>query len=286
MSIKKNIKVSINKDKINGSVTFDTLDDYRLVDPEYTAAVIILLDSYLQENKNKYFDTNLLIPENIGVISDKLKYSQHLVDKNYLLLKPNKLLSYDEALFILLGLNTEALHEVLPDNFTLFKNKPSRNSIEYSFYITLQNEELGKSMFLRSDGSITSNDLNMLAGYSNFFTKQDDRIDKRNLNKVVLKKLHDILLQKGFISGDYDSIWIWKTNRNRLSYLGKELKKRHIIPKGECHVELSYYIEDPASKEVKKPLSSYSYNEISTKSIKIIDEIIDEVIQQSQSLNK
>jgi len=286
MSIKKNIKVSINKDKINGSVTFDTLDDYRLVNPEYTAAVIILLDSYLQENKNKYFDTNLLIPENIGVISDKLKYSQHLVDKNYLLLKPNKLLSYDEALFILLGLNTEALHEVLPDNFTLFKNKPSRNSIEYSFYITLQNEELGKSMFLRSDGYITSNDLNMLAGYSNFFAKQDDRIDKRNLNKVVLKKLHDVLLQKGFISGDYGSIWIWKTNRNRLSYLGKELKKRHVIPKGECHVELSYYIEDPASKEVKKPLSSYSYNEMSAKSIKIIDEIIDEVIQQSQSLNK
>ena len=187
MSINKDIKISINRERINGFVAFDTLDDYRLVSPEYTAAVIILLDNYLQDNQDRHFDLNLLIPENIVAISDKLKYSQYLVHQNYLLLKPDKLLSYNEALFLLLGLNTEALNQSFLDGFTLFKNTPSKDSFEYSFYLTLQNEELSKSMFLRSDGSITSNDLHILANNSNFFVTQDERINKRRLDKGFSK---------------------------------------------------------------------------------------------------
>jgi hypothetical protein len=279
MSINKNQEIILDRSKIKGSVIFDTLDTHRLVIPEQTVAVILLLRNYFKKNKSGYFDLNLLIPENIGVISNELKYSQYLVNRNYSLLKPYKLISYDEALFLLLGLNTEALHSGLPGNFTLFKNKPPKDSLEYSFYITLQNKELSESMFLRSDGSITSNDLNTLANNNNFFTKLDERINKRNLNKITLEKLHNILTQKGFIAGDYDNIWIWKTYRNRLAYLAKKLKMKHVITKADCHIELSYYIEDSAGPEVKKPLSDHSDKDMSPKSIKIIDEIIDEIIR-------
>jgi hypothetical protein len=250
-----------------------------LVIPEQTAAVILLLRNYFKNNKNINFDLDLLIPENIGVISDRLKYSQHLVNRNYLLLKPNKLLSYDEALFLLLGLNTEALHGTLPDKFTLFKSKPSKNSLEYCFYITLQNEELSKSMFLRPDGSITSNELHIVANNSNFFTSPDERINRRGLNNVALKKLYDILIKKGFITGDYDNIWIWETHRNKLAYLAKQLKIKHIINKGDCHIELSYYIEDPAGPEVTKTLAGHSSTDMSPKSKEIIDEIINDIIR-------
>jgi hypothetical protein len=279
MSINKDIKISINRERINGFVAFDTLDDYRLVSPEYTAAVIILLDNYLQDNQDRHFDLNLLIPENIGAISDKLKYSQYLVHQNYLLLKPDKLLSYNEALFLLLGLNTEALNQSFLDGFTLFKNTPSKDSFEYSFYLTLQNEELSKSMFLRSDGSITSNDLHILANNSNFFVTQDERINKRRLDKGFSKKLHTILSNQNLITGDCSSIWIWVAKRNMLAYLGKELKKRKIITQGHCHVELSYYIQDPAGPEVKKTLSEHSDEDISSKSKDIINKIINDVIQ-------
>jgi len=279
MSIRKNIDITLNLETINGSVVFDTLDEYRLVNPKQTTAVIILLQKYLDKNNIKNFDLNVLIPENIGKISNNLRYSQFLVKDNYLLLGANKLLTYDEALFLLLGLNTRALHENLPKEFTLYKKNPGINSFEYAFCTTLQNKELSKSMFLNPDGSITSNNLNILANNCNFFTKQDQRISKRSLDEGILRNLHSILKRHKFIKGEFESVWIWKTHRNKLAYLSKELKKRKVIAKGNCHIELSYYIEDPSGTEVKKSLSDHSDTDISKKSKEIINEIINEAIQ-------
>jgi hypothetical protein len=267
----KDIKITINREKIKGSVIFDTLDNYRKVNPEQTAAVILLLKEHFKHNKSECFDLNLLIPENMGAVSDTLKYSQFLVKENYSLLKSNKLISYDKALFLLLGLNTGALNDILPSNFTLFKNKPSRNSIEYSFYITLQNKELQDSIFVHSDGMISTNNLVTLANNNNFFTQIDDRISNRNLEADISKKLYKLLKEDELITGDYSGIWKWKSERNKLAYLAKGLGQKRILG-NNCHKELSNYIEE-SNPNTNKPLKNIS--EISPKSVKLINDIID-----------
>jgi hypothetical protein len=115
----------------------------------------------------KWLRLGFLVPEN------DLYESNSTIHNNYNLLRPNHMLSYDQALFILLGLNALTFddHQVWY-GFTLHKRNlhvDGINYIERVFYDTLQNKELKRSTYV-VNGKIYSTDLLELAKDNEFFT--------------------------------------------------------------------------------------------------------------------
>jgi len=203
----------------------------------------------LEKEKNKkYRDTiawvekwehwkDALIPENRGVIggTDLEVDRFHFVKLNDALLDPNKLLTYNQALFLLLGLNAIALDNELADfpEYTTFTGKrPFGRDSQFDsiFWDTPQNQALKTSAFV-VDGKITSENLEKLADANDFFVKPDERIQNRNIDESTMRKLHKLLIESGFIDGKFNEIWQWKADRNQLTYLAKKLKQKRIILK-------------------------------------------------------
>jgi len=153
----------------------------RLVDYKTTESIINKIRDrmdYLTKSENsrhnnnlptwKWFRLGLLVSENIQ--DDGLT-----VHDNYKLLRPNHIISYDQALFLLLGLNalTFDKHPIWY-GFTLHKKDLHMNDIDYLervFYDTPQNIELKHSDRL-VDGKIQSEDLIILAKDNDFFTHE------------------------------------------------------------------------------------------------------------------
>jgi len=124
-----------------------------------------------------------LIPENsaiheIGFTADFTK--QHFVKLNDKLLEPNKLLTYNQALFLLLGLNAIELGKGIKDFPVLDGDKPNE-PIEGFFWETLQNQALKSSAFV-VNGKITSENLLKLAKDNGFF------IEPKTTHKSTTKK--------------------------------------------------------------------------------------------------
>jgi len=215
--------------------------------------------TYLPNSKKakEYIDKwihweSALIPENsaineIGFAVDFTK--QHFVRLNDKLLEPNKLLSYNQALFLLLGLNAIELGKQIR-NFPLLDGDKPNEPIEGFFWETLQNHALKSSPFV-VNGKITSEDLITLAETNGFFRKP---LQNRNIPKDAAEKLYKALLDRRFITGEFNDLWKWAEARNQLAYLAKKLKQKRILG-GECHKELSYYIQDP-KPHTKKPLKN------------------------------
>jgi len=120
-----------------------------------------------------------LIPENRGVMGgvDLNVDRFHFVKLNDKLLEPNKLLTYNQALFLLLGLNAIALDNELADfpEYTVFKGKKPTgrySQFDFIFWNTPQNQALKTSAFV-VDGKIASEDLGKLANdpVNRFFTE-------------------------------------------------------------------------------------------------------------------
>jgi hypothetical protein len=67
MPIRKDVSILIDNELISGVVVFDTLSDFRLVDPVYTTIIVLLINKWMDSNLNyEYeFNVNHLIPENI-----------------------------------------------------------------------------------------------------------------------------------------------------------------------------------------------------------------------------
>lgn len=278
--IRKDVIVEINNKLVSGSVLFHTLDSKRLVSPKFTGAIVLLIKQYLNNRPKIIFDYNLLIPENIGVISKREMYSQFLVDKNYRLLKLGKLLSYEEALFILLGLNTEVLQRESPfKDIKLFNVKPETDSLENIFCSTLQHDELSRSVSIKN-GSIASDDLILIALYNNFFKTEDERITSRTLDENTTIRLYLALQETGYIDGAIDEMWKWTTNRNKLASLARQLKQLRLIGK-DCHSILANYIEDP-NPTAKKSLSNLPDTDISHKSEKEVQKIAEKVASKDR----
>ena len=68
-----------------------------------------------------------------------------------------------------------------------------------------------------------------------------------------MKKLHELLIDSGFITGEFDDFWQWNANRNQLSYLAKKLKQVRIF-NDNCHQQIISYIQDPS--KAKRPLKN------------------------------
>ena len=306
MIIKNNYELELINKRTGKSckVLFKVIDDRRKVSIETTGALICEIRdqiklhservmSYTEEEYSQdkeYFKQYLnkweywlifLIPENrlISANEQNENYTkQQIVKLNYRLLEHNKLLTYNQALFLLLGLNAIELG----NNITNFPSMDGEipdipgSPIEYYFWSTKQNQELKTSAYVEN-GKITSEDLIKLAEEHGFFIQKDSRIAKRHLDKNVSNKIYNVLISHNYITGDYDDIWTWNKSiaRNKLAYLARRLKQKRVLG-DQCHKELSNYIPDP-NPSTKKPLKNIK--EISPKAIKIIDSIVDEIIK-------
>jgi len=158
---------------------FEYIDDNRKVDINITGEIICRIKNHLDfspntTNKkliaykskwNRYLN-HYLIADGINSYIDE---GQSYVNKNYELLKENKLLSYNEALFLLLGLNAHELGRGIKDFPVLNGDEPIAQLFELDFWRTKQNQALKQSVFV-VDGKITSEKLKELAKENNFFT--------------------------------------------------------------------------------------------------------------------
>jgi hypothetical protein len=220
------------------------VNNYRLVDIRRTAFIVYRIRLWLDENG--YGDNwEVLIPEN----------SKYSVETCNSLLEADKLLTFNDALFLLLGLNIAAL--TLPpfariDLINHEQSSAQSNGVKEIFINTFEFDTLRNSAYL-TNGRINGLNLVTMAEKNGFFTKQDERLNKRTLNYDVAIKLHELLTNANCISGGFKHMWTWHRERNQLSYLATRLKQKRVLG-NNCHQELSNYIKDPSS-HTKKPLA-------------------------------
>ncbi len=226
MAIKKDVKVEINFPDIKGEVLFDTLSDSRLVKAAISAYAVLVIEEWLNQNTEYVFNRHQLIPENIKAFDELPKYSQFYVDSCKNLLKPNILLSFNEALFLLLGLNPFELIFPPFNKLNLTNYSPPidfPSSLECVFFPIKHYQILKRSSFLRHDGRILSEDLIELAKREGFFnevalqtlnTKEIDNgkrkastIDTQNLITTIAKTIikNNPEIQKQILASDINT---------------------------------------------------------------------------------
>jgi len=220
------------------------VNKHRHVKIQRTATIVYRLKIWLDENG--YGDNwEALIPEN----------SKYAVETCNSLLEADKLLTFNDALFLILGLDILAL--TLPPfaKINLIKHEQTsqhNSGLENIFIKTSEFNVLRNSAHL-INGRINGLNLVTMAEKNGFFTKQDKRLNKRTLNEDVAIKLHKLLTNAKCISGGFKHMWTWHRERNQLSYLATRLKQKRVL-RNNCHQELSNYIKDPSSHS-KKPLA-------------------------------
>ncbi len=174
---------------------FEYVDDNRKVDINTTGAFICKIKKWLNffsKNKSKYLqDWNNYFKYHLIAdgMNPHIDEGQYYVKQNYQLLKPNKTLTYNQALFLLLGLNAHELGRAIKDFPMLDGDEPIAKPFELEFWRTKQNQELKQSSFI-VDGKITSENLKELADDNGFFTKLKStnlKTVQRNKNKQVVE---------------------------------------------------------------------------------------------------
>jgi hypothetical protein len=177
------------------------VNKYRLVDIRRTATIVFWLRVWLDENG--YGDNwKILIPEN----------SKHSVQHNKNLLRPNKLLSLNEALFLLLGLDTSCLVLLPFRNMELVSYKRMQRpvkTIEHILCSTPVYIELFSNNFNMSSEQILSEDLIEFAIREGFF----------NTDALHLLNPHD--------SDKYKSKESTKETQTIITKIAKEIIKSH-----------------------------------------------------------
>ena len=137
------------------------VNKHRLVKIQRTAFIVYRIRLWL--DKNGYGENwEGLIPEN----------SKYSVQHNNNLLRPNKLLSLNEALFLLLGLDTSCLVLLPFRNMELVSYKRMQRpvkTIEHILYSTPEYKELFSNNFNLSNGKIISEELIEFAKVECFF---------------------------------------------------------------------------------------------------------------------
>ena len=176
---------------------FEYVDDNRKVDINTTGAFICKIKKWLNffsKNKSKYLqDWNNYFKYHLIAdgINPHIDEGQYYVKQNYQLLKPNRILTYNQALFLLLGLNAHELGRAIKDFPVLNGDEPIAKPFELEFWRTKQNQELKQSSFI-VDGKITSEELLMLAKDNHFF-----RVKNKELNKKTIEKNKRVALING-----------------------------------------------------------------------------------------
>ena len=200
---------------------FEYVDDNRKVDINTTGAFICKIKKWLNffsKNKSKYLqDWNNYFKYHLIAdgINPHIDEGQYYVKQNYQLLKPNRILTYNQALFLLLGLNAHELGRAIKDFPVLNGDEPIAKPFELEFWRTKQNQELKQSSFI-VDGKITSENLKELADDNGFFTK----LKSTNL-KTVQKDKNKEIIQNVLLEFLSQSTHSTKHNVNALSQKSK-----------------------------------------------------------------
>ena len=256
-------------DNITCNITFKTLDSNRKVHHNYTAMYVCELKRWIEvynkkilpnlklKNSDKFKQTkdwidkwagitDSLIPENTTIPPYKFS-ERYFVNLNDCLLEADNLLTYNQALFLLLGFNTHYL------DYEPLKNMPTLNGVEPSgsdalfekiLWSTKPNKALKISAFVINE-KITSKNLEKLAIKHGFFTNHNNYLENRVIDKGVATKLYKALKDANLITGEFSDLWQWEAKRNQLKYLAKQLKITLKLLSDICHVELASYIQDP-----------------------------------------
>jgi len=207
--------------------------------------------SYIEEESLKYKELSeyignleskrvALIPENRSIRGDSP------IKQNYSLLRPNKVLTHNQALFTLLGLNTIELDWSLSELQDLNSTRPmGKNKIlEHILWDTPQNFEL-KSCAYFDNGLITSEDLIKFATQDNsffsnnwqknkFFEYTKDVVSERPENTRQLTEDKKILVNELDIEcKSKHKNW---NKEARASWIAQQMKER---PKIDSKLELS-----------------------------------------------
>jgi hypothetical protein len=220
------------------------VNKHRHVKIQRTATIVYRLKTWLDEN-GYGGNWEVLIPEN----------SKYAVETCNSLLEADKLLTFNDALFLILGLDilTLTLPPFAKINLIKHEQTSQHNSgLENIFIKTSEFNVLRNSAYL-INGRINGLNLVTMAEKNGFFTKQDKRLNKRTLNEDMAIKLHKLLTNAKCISGGFKHMWTWHHERNQLSYLATRLKQKRVL-RNNCHQELSNYIKDP-NPHSKKPLA-------------------------------
>ena len=200
---------------------FEYVDDNRKVDINTTGAFICKIKKWLNffsKNKSKYLqDWNNYFKYHLIAdgINPHIDEGQYYVKQNYQLLKSNKTLTYNQALFLLLGLNAHELERGIKDFPVLDGDEPIAKPFELEFWRTKQNQELKQSSFI-VDGKITSENLKELADDNGFFIKLKSTNLKTAQNDKNKEIIQNVLLE--FLSQSTPST---KHNVNALSQKSK-----------------------------------------------------------------
>lgn len=253
----------VDREHKYGTIHFDYIDDNRRVDYQRTASLVFGIEIWFDKNEHS-FRRGFMIPEN----------SIYAMEHCESLLTDDITLSFNEALFLLLGLDVLTL--TLPQFFNMDlinykKSLDTSNTIEDIFITTAEYNELMRSK--PTNGRIKNKHLIELGERCGFFHQKDKRIINRSLNPEISKKMYAILITHRYILGDYNGMWLWNGNRNELSYLAKKLSHKRVL-KGKCHKELSNYIQDKSS--AIRPLANIK-NPSNTKTI---DRIVEQLTEK------
>jgi len=243
----------VDKEHKFGLVHFDYIDDNRIVDYQRTAFVAFSIEIWF--DKNEYsFRRGFMIPEN----------SKYAMEHCETLLTDDITLSFNEALFLLLGLDVLTLALPQFSNMDLInykKSLDSSNMIEDIFINTSEFNELIRSNL--TNNRIKSKELVSLGENYGFFKKYTNFLEKRTANNKIMKELHELLLDFDYITGEFNDLWRWINKRNQLSYLAKQLKHMRVF-NDNCHQQIQHYIKDPS--KAKRPLKNIK-DPVNTKTI-------------------
>jgi hypothetical protein len=207
-----------------GEVVFDTVNEFRLVSPETTAGIALAIQKWTDANLHYLFDINSLIPENIGKYDNLNRYSEYFVNSSYDLLKHNCVLTFNEALFILLGLypHNSALPPFHDLDLINYKPFPDGLTLESVFYITRQYSALKRSVFVSKDGKINSENLIILANAEEnmfFLSKKGNTPTKRALQEI----------KRSVKSGNYSRLYLIQNIKLKFRYIGRLLESKNSL---------------------------------------------------------
>lgn len=170
-----NYNYTVDKEHKFGSVHFDYIDDNRLVKYQRTAFLVFRIEIWF--DKNKYnFRRGFMIPEN----------SKYAIEHCETLLTDDTTLSFNEALFLLLGLDVLTLSLPQFSNMDLINYKKpldSSNTIEDIFIDTAEFSELIRGNLINN--RIKSKELVNLGKKYGFIGKFDNQ-------KIVVNTVKEI----------------------------------------------------------------------------------------------
>ena len=172
-----NHNCSVDKEHKFGLVHFDYIDDNRLVKYQRTAFLVFGIEIWF-DNNGYSFRRGFMIPEN----------SKYAMEHCKSLLTDDITLSFNEALFLLLGLDVLTLSLPQFYNMDLINYKKplnSKNMIEDIFINTGEFNELIRSNNL-TNTRIKSKDLIKLGQRYGFFGNFNEKENIKNISKPLL----------------------------------------------------------------------------------------------------